>query len=598
MGKENTILTVDIGSRSLKMAEFMLQGGNMVLTRFLSRRLELLGDESAGECFERNYNDMLIEGGFTAKEVRLALPSTNSFQRLSKLPAMIGNTATIGKIVEFEAAQAVPYSMHEVEWGYQLLHHEWEETVTEENENGEKEEVTVANEEYEALFVAVKNEDVICYTDAIERSGKKLISVELSALTLFNAAVVSQINDDECVMLLEIGAKGTCLMLADHRRIFMRNIPIGGDAVNAQISREFGVGDTEAEELKRRHGFIALGGAYEEPNSSLASTISKIARNVMTRLHGEVSRSVNVWRAQHNGNAPVKVLLAGGGSTMQYTLEFFNEKLRLPVEYLNAFGLITIGPAVDRNQLQAAASMTQAMIGMALHSLGSCPVDISLLPRAIRKQYILNARKPYFYASAVALISCLLISVVGISMVRNFEQQRVERVEADVKKAEGEVSSVNALKSTLDSHKNNYDQAAKYLDARNLIGNMMEELQEVIPQDRMWMTAIEPYVPAGGAESYNDMGELVTGNTAEWKPMTPEKFNEITEVKQLRLVGYVIRIDKLDKRNDRNLLIEFVDAVKKKPEFFEAISYETSIDGNSNLTQFEIIITLKDALKK
>lgn len=598
MGKDNTILTVDIGSRSLKMAEFLLQDGNMMLTKFLSRRVEQLENEPVAACFERNYNEMLLEGGFSAKEVRLALPSSNSFQRLSKLPAMIGNTATIGKIIEFEASQAVPYSMHEIEWGYQLLHHEWEETVEEENENGEVEKVSVKNEEYEALFVAVKNEDVTCYTDAIERSGKKLISVELSALTLFNAAVVSRINEDECAMILEIGAKGTCLMIADHRRIFMRNIPIGGDTVNAQISREFGVGDSEAEDMKRHHGFIALGGAYEEPSSNLASTISKIARNVMTRLHGEVSRSINVWRAQHNGNAPTKVLLAGGGSAMQYTVEFFNEKLRLPVEYLNSFNLINIAPTVNRDQLQASASMAQAMIGMALHSLGSCPVDISLLPREIRKQYILDARKPYFYASAVALISCLLISVVGIGEVRNFEQQRVEKVEADVKKAEAEVASVNSFKGTLDSHKSNYDQAAKYLDARNLIGSLMENLQAVIPSDRMWLTAFEPYVPAGGADSYNEMGEPVAAAAAEWKRLTPEQFNAITEVKQLRLNGYVIRVDKLDKTSDRNLLIEFVEAVKKKPEIFESISYETSVDGNSNLTYFEIIITLKDALKK
>ena len=593
MGKENSILTIDIGSRSLKMAEFSFQNGVIALTNFLSRRLEQLEDESPAECFERIYNEMLIEGGFTAKEVRVALPSSSSFQRLSKLPPMLGKSATVAKIIEYEAAQAVPYSMHEVEWGYQLLHHEWEETTTETDDEGNVSEVTTSNEEYEALFVAVKNEDVVCYTDAIERSGKKLLSVELSALNLFNAAVVSQINEEECTLLLEIGAKGSCLMIADHRRIFVRNIPIGGDTVNVQIAREFGVSDAEAEELKRRYGFVALGGAYDEPDSALAATISKIARNVMTRLHGEVSRSINVWRAQHSGNAPVKMLLAGGGSAMQYTVEFFNEKLRMPVEYLNTFGIISISSSVDRKTLQAEASMMQSMIGMALHNVGSCPVDISLLPREIKKQYILDARKPYFYASAVALISCLLISMVAIARVKSFEEDRVKKVEVEVANAEKLVASVNAKKAVLDSHVGNYEQAVKYLAIRNKFGELVTAVEEVIPHDRIWLVSIEPYVEA--EESSSESGEQNKSEAAGH--LTPEKFNQMTEIKMLRLVGYVLNT-KQDEDVNRAVLNELREAVKGNAMFEPIKILEQDKRGDCNLTYFDAVVTLKEPLKK
>lgn len=602
MGKENNILTIDIGSRSVKMAEFSFQNGVILLTNFLSRRLERLENESPAECFERIYKEMLLEGGFTAKDVRLALPSSSSFQRLSKLPPMLGKSATVAKIIEYEAAQAVPYAMHEVEWGYQLLHHEWEETVKETDEEGNVSEVTTKNEEYEALFVAVKNEDVVCYTDAIERSGKKLLSVDLSALNLFNAAVVSMGSDDECTLLLEIGAKGSCLMIADHRRIFMRNIPIGGDTLNGQIAREFGVGDAEAEELKRRYGFVALGGAYDEPDSAIAATISKIARNVMTRLHGEISRSINVWRAQHSGNAPVKMLLAGGGSALQYTVEFFNEKLRIPVEYLNAFGLISISSGVDRNKLQAEASMAQAMIGMALHNVGTCPVDISLLPRAIQKQYILDARKPYFYASAMALISCLLISIVALVQVCNFEEERAGKVESAVKIAEAQVSSVNAKKGELDGHVSNYNQAAKYLDSRNSFGRVITALQEAIPNDRIWLVAIEPYPEEeDGSETEGEEGKAQDEKEkfSAGRKFTAQKFNQLLEVKKLRLVGYLV-ITKADTEMNRAVLDEFRDAVNKS-EIFEPSSFEIKFrdkDGDSNLTYFEVEVTLKEPLKK
>lgn len=598
MGKENNILTIDVGSRSLKMAEFYVQGGTLLLAKFLNRRIEKLQDESVAECFERNYNEMLIEGGFTANAVRLALPSSNSFQRLTKLPPMLGKSDTVAKIIEYEAAQAVPYAMHEVEWGYQLLHHEWEETVEEKEDDGTVKESKVKNEEYEALFLAVKNEDVVCYTDAIERSGKKLLSVELSALALFNAAVVSQVNENECVMILEIGGRGSCLMIADNRRIFMRNIPIGGDSVNAQIAKEFGVGDEEAEDMKRRYGFVALGGAYDEPESTLAATISKIARNVMTRLHGEISRSINVWRAQHNGNAPTKVLLAGGGSTMQYTTEFFNEKLRLPVEYLNAFGLITIGGTVDREALTGSASMSQAMIGMALHAIGSCPVDISLLPRAIKKQYILDGRKPYFYASAVALISCLLISWVGIRQVRDFEKERVEKIDAEVKIGEAEVAAINGVNGQLQTFIGDFNQAAKYLDARNQIGILMSKIQGVFPPGKMWLIAFEPYTEAEDDGSDGSAAQQ-RGNDAPVNPLDAAyqlKFSKITEVTKLRLAGYVISTHDKD---GSLVLSEFEDRIKAEEDTFAGIEFlQNRPHGDSNLYYFEVILTLKDALKK
>ena len=37
-------------------------------------------------------------------------------------------------------------------------------------------------------------------------------------------------------------------------------------------------------------------------------TVKKIARGVMTRLHAEVTRTINFYRSQQGGNAPSRVL--------------------------------------------------------------------------------------------------------------------------------------------------------------------------------------------------------------------------------------------------------------------------------------------------
>ena len=48
----------------------------------------------------------------------------------------------------------------------------------------------------------------------------------------------------------------------------------------------------------------------------------------MTRLHGEISRSINLYRAHQKGNKPEKLYLAGGSSVMEYMPRFFEEKLK------------------------------------------------------------------------------------------------------------------------------------------------------------------------------------------------------------------------------------------------------------------------------
>ena len=75
-------------------------------------------------------------------------------------------------------------------------------------------------------------------------------------------------------------------------------------------------------------------------NNPNQAAISKIARQVMTRLHIQVNQTIQFYRNQQGGSAPQRLFLAGGASLMPYTAEFFSEKLALPaeaVEYFNPF---------------------------------------------------------------------------------------------------------------------------------------------------------------------------------------------------------------------------------------------------------------------
>lgn len=608
MATENRILAIDVGGDSIKMAEFTYTAsGGMVMDKFAFRRIEVPTDgyEEEPPGFREIYNSMLAEHGFTAKSVRLSLSVQSAFLRLSKLPAIMGSASALGKVVEYEAKQTVPYAMNEIEWDYQLLRHEWQETREVTDADGNVETVTEDREEYEALFAAMKIDSITPYTDAILDSGKKVVSVTLAPVALYNAAVAAgQIDEEECTLLLNIGSRATSLIISDGKRVFLRNIPIAGHTITSQISKEFSIKISEAEDLKRRYGFVALGGAYEEPESELAAMISKISRNVMTRLHGEISRSINVWRSAHGGRQPGRMILAGGAATMTYVPEFFNEKMRIEVKYLNTFGITGIGEGIDREELQSTAPMVQELIGNALEAMPNLPVSISLLPSAIRKQHDLDRRKPFFYISSVILIVCLLFVALGISRLRAFNEKRVERVKAEVAKTESKQREINSLKGELDANKGGFESLRNYILQRNQWSTVLNELNKITP-NIMWYTSIEgltePPPPKSEDGSNSDQQQGETGSPDENGNISAASgrlaaVSAITEVRYLRLRGCTLIL-----KGNNLQEMALTERIKGENSFFESaeIREQKQRNGESdNLTWFEIILKLRNPVRK
>ena len=165
----------------------------------------------------------------------------------------------------------------------------------------------------------------------------------------------------------------------------------------------------KAEQFKVAEGFVSLGGAYEEPENPQQAQISKIARQVMTRLHIQVNQTIQFYRGQQGGSAPVRLFLAGGASIMPYTAQFFSEKLNLPVEYFNPLRNIQIDPAVNLEELAKVAHSLGEVVGLGLRNLAQCPIELNLMPKSIRKRQALGQKKPYFIATVASIVLALFI---------------------------------------------------------------------------------------------------------------------------------------------------------------------------------------------
>ena len=387
MSSQSRILALDIGASKLTLAEFSIGKGSAgpVLLNYSSAPRP--SAESAGTFADLApvVQSLMTDMGVRPAPLVVLLPGQSVFPRFFKLATAAADM--VDQMVQEEAAQNLPFNLDQIVWDYEKLR---------ENEAGE----------LEALIVATKvetAEDVASLANAL---ALPLERVEAGPLALYNA-VHAQVADLEgCTLVLDMGSKTTDLLFVEGGKVFMRTIPVAGGAITNEIVRSTGASFEDAEAYKIESGYVALGGTYGNPDDEQAEHVSKIIRNVVTRLHAEVTRSINFYRSQQGGSAPSRILLTGGSALLRYLDTFFREKLGVDVFLFNPFDGNSIAPQLGENTQAwgALASLT----GVALSHSGKGVLSINLVPPAIIAEQRLTRRIPFFIAGAVCFIAAMV----------------------------------------------------------------------------------------------------------------------------------------------------------------------------------------------
>jgi len=580
MANVDTILAIDIGACSLKLASFSFPlTGGLVLEKFAYT-------EFAGDLPEDEYKvalrealaNIIAEHNFDDKTVYFSFSGQSAFIRFVKLPPIGEEEGRVKQVVEYEAKQNVPYPIEEVIWDYQLI--------------GDIEDDT----EIETMFVVVKNDIIDELTKVIEENGKEPVLIDVAPTVAYNSARANGIGEDDCSMILNIGGKCSSLIFIDSGRFFVRPIPIAGVTVTQQISKEFGIPFDDAEELKKKHGFVALGGAYEEPDSEVAATVSKIVRNVMTRLHGEINRSINVYRSQRKGTKPTKLYLAGGSSVMAFTPRFFSEKLKIPVEYFNPFQIVSLAPHIDKESLAEVAHMFSEVIGLGLRHATECPIEISLVPPALKQQHELKKKAPYFYAAAASLILCLVIFWWAVRQNKQRSLNMVSTATQVRDRTNKNLALVTRALEDKDGVQSEYNQVTTMLDGREDWVTLLSELQAILP-DNIWLTDVAPGSEPSISENTQKKpkrGGLKLGGWGKPKKVTR---SVSSDVEWIKIEGHSLMLNKLISM-EQILVDNFVKSAFFTDDKNEVV-YEVKFgEGINNMSEFSMTVKLKKVIKQ
>ena len=466
------LLSLNLGSQTIGLAEFRTHAhGGLVLVDYRLREIpaQLLNEETDHSQIATALREMMDELRIKHGRVNYAIAAQSAFARFVKLPLV--DQEKIERVIGFEAQQNVPFPIDEVVWDYQLVG------------GGPDKQV-------EVVIVAVKAEYLETINAAVEESGLRADKIGLATMGLYNAFRYNYTNIPGCSLLVDIGARTTNVLFIEPGKIFSRSVPIGGSSITAAIAREFDESFAEAESRKRRDGFVSLGGAYAEPADADVARVSKIVRATMTRLHAELMRSISHYRAQQQGNRPDRIFLCGGSAGMPYMREFFHEKLQVPIEFFNPLQNVTVSGSAQLPEVTRSAHLLGELVGLALRSVTTCPMELTLLPASVVRRKELEKRRPFF----IAATACFLLALLGWSAYYT-QAAKVTRQSTEVLQQKN--NTMRAAETRLDKLKKevaSLDSVATPLIAavndRNFWPEILEELNSRLPEADIWITEL------------------------------------------------------------------------------------------------------------
>lgn len=474
MAAQTRILTLDLGTQSVGLAEFKAsQDGGLILANY--RSTELLADPAADATRHAQarmaIGEMAAAMGIKGHAVNYAIASQSVFTRFVKLPSV--GEEQVHDIVGFEAQQNVPYPINEVVWDYQLVQTEDANQV-------------------EVVIVAIKSDLLDDVNESVELGGLRASTVDVSPMALYNAFRYSYSDLAGCSLLIDIGARSTNLVFIEPKKVFSRSINTGGNTITAAIAKDFSIPFGQAEEQKKSDGFVSLGGAYADPDDPGAARISKITRNTMTRLHAEITRSISFYRSQQSGAQPIRVYLAGGGASMPYMREFFQEKFQMPVEFFNPLRNVTVASHLNVDELGHRAHTLGGLVGLALRGVGSCPMELNLRPPSVIRREKAAKQRPAFVLAALAFLAGLTAWWLYFERVTEITASVTEKLTPKVTGLKNFETKINAVQKDIEDQKEAAQPILRTVTERDYWARVLNDLHSRLPKEYVWITSITP----------------------------------------------------------------------------------------------------------
>ena len=396
MANQNAVWGIDIGQCALKALRCTSDGETVVADKydFIEYTKILSQADADPEALVKDaLEQFLSRNEVIGDRVAISVSGQAGLSRFFKPPPV--EVKTLPDIVKYEVKQQIPFPIEDVIWDWQQLGG----TVVE----GRAIDAEVG------LF-AMKREAVYRALRPFDDAGVEIDIVQLSPLSIFNVVCFDTIdelpdaedfdpdNPPESTVVMSMGTDTTDLIVTNGIKLWLRNIPIGGNHFTKQLSREMKLTQAKAEHLKRNAR------VSENPKA-----IFKAMRPVFNDLVNEVQRSLTFFQSMEKSAELSEIVLLGNAAKLPGLRQFLNKQLEITVSKASEFKKLQGTEVVSQPTFSNNILSFAPCYGLCVQGLKKGAINTNLLPQDIVVERIVRAKKPWVLAAVGALTLGLVL---------------------------------------------------------------------------------------------------------------------------------------------------------------------------------------------
>lgn len=403
MAKANAVWGIDIGQCALKALRCTLgaDGVTIVADKFdFIEYPKILSQPEADpeELIQEALTQFLSRNSVVGDKVAICVSGQAGLSRFFKPPPV--EVSTLPDIVKYEVKQQIPFPIEDVIWDWQQLGG----TVV--DGRAIDAEVGLFAMKRDAVFRALRPfDDVDVEIDIVQLSPLSVFNVVCHDMLgeLPNAEDYDSENPPASIVVMAIGTDTTDLVVTNGMKLWLRNIPIGGNHFTRQLSRELKLTQTKAEHLKRN--------ARQSENPK---AVFKAMRPVFNDLVNEVQRSLTFFQSMEKTAKISEIVLLGNAAKLPGLRQFLNTQLEIDIAKSSEFKKLEGNEVIKQPTFTNNLLSYAPCYGLCIQGLKKAKINTNLLPSEIVIERVVRAKKPWVLASVGAL---MLGMVVGLYFI-------------------------------------------------------------------------------------------------------------------------------------------------------------------------------------
>ncbi|MFC1783223.1 type IV pilus assembly protein PilM, partial [Planctomycetota bacterium] len=458
---------IDVGNCTLKAIKLAPADDDVEVLDFAVVEYEKilsqpdLDPQERTDLITKALSKFLDDHEVSGSTVVVNVPGQSSFARFIKLPPV--ENKRIPEIVRFEATQQIPFDISHVEWDWQTLQ-------------------APDSPEVEVGIFAIKKDLVGKALEPFTKTGCPVHIVQMAPMALYNFLYQDQrrlrdASAKEAIILLDIGAVNTDLVIADGNRVWQRSIPIGGNQFTAAVQKAFKLGFAKAEAIKR-----------SASTSKYARQIFQAMRSVFADLAAEVQRSLGFYSSSNREVQFRQVLALGNTMKLPGLVKFLQQSLSLPVKRLSSFESLKLTSEISMAQFAENLPSLAVAYGLAVQGLEKGALVSNLLPRDLARKTQWQRKHPWFVAAAsLFLLASLIYLFQAFSERRDINasvtQSNLRNIESYKATINSEFSKKANAEQQIQNSQAQIAQHKKYFKQRNTIPSILQAIRDCLPHE-------------------------------------------------------------------------------------------------------------------